>query len=192
MRRMLLLVGWIMTVSAWGSAVEGGGGIVYGTDYAFSLRAPPGWVIDNKAGFDQGTNAVFYPQGGSWESSPVVCYANARTITAQEKTPEQMARADIADFRANGSPNYTGRFTETMKLPDSQSAQVWRFEGDSYGNFEAIAYIVEKKTINFIVVSARSRDGLQKAWPSFLALVLSYRYMGDHVSVEPAKLGPGK
>jgi hypothetical protein len=164
--------------------LEGGAGILCGPDYFFSLQAPPGWVIDNQAGVKQGVDAVFYPIGSSWERSSVVCYGNARRITAEEKTPEQMARADIAEFHANGSAQYEGHFKETIELPESRVAQIWEFQKDKGGNFEAIAYISEKKTINFIVLHANSQKDFAQAWPSFQKLVLSYQFMGDHVTME--------
>jgi hypothetical protein len=43
---------------------------------------------------------------------------------------------------------------------------------------------VEKKTINFVVLNARSKKEFEQAWPSFRQLVLSYQFMGDHVTVE--------
>jgi hypothetical protein len=102
-----------------------GGGLLYGPDYCFSLTAPPGWVIDNQAGVSQRLNAVFYPKGSSWERSPIICYGNARTITAQEKTPEQMAHADIAEFHANGSSQYSGHFDQKINLSNGRIAEIW-------------------------------------------------------------------
>jgi len=47
-------------------------GIIYGTDHAYSLTAPEGWVLDNSSGVVQGLYAVFYKQGESWDKAETV------------------------------------------------------------------------------------------------------------------------
>ena len=42
-------------------------GIIYGENHAFTLTAPTGWVLDNTSGAKQGLQAVFYPEGSSWQ-----------------------------------------------------------------------------------------------------------------------------
>ena len=68
--------------------VENGYGIVRGPGYAFTLKAPSGWVIDAASGVEQGLPAVFYPKGGTWSESPAVAYARARPKTKAVSTIE--------------------------------------------------------------------------------------------------------
>ena len=44
----------------------GGTGLIYGTNHAFTLTAPKGWVLDNEAGDPGGIYAGFYREGGTW------------------------------------------------------------------------------------------------------------------------------
>jgi hypothetical protein len=186
MKRFMLA--WLFLASfAHAATLEGGAGILYGPNYWFSLEAPAGWVLDNQSAVSQGLHAVFYPAGSSWADAPVVFYGNARGITPLEKTAEQMAHADIADFRASGSTDYAGHFVENWILREGRVAQIWKFEGDKRDSFEAIAYVAERKTINFIVMSAHTKKDRDAAWPQFRQLVLSYQYLGDDVRFETKK-----
>jgi len=84
------------------SITEEGGGIVYGQDHVFSLKAPKGWMLDNESGASQGAHAVFYQKGGSWEKSAVVAYANARPRNNEVKTADDAAKAVVEDFTPMG------------------------------------------------------------------------------------------
>src|SRR5688572_20672435 len=50
-------------------------GIVYGPKAAFKIKAPEGWVVDNKAGASQGLPCVLYPKGSTWAEADAVMYA---------------------------------------------------------------------------------------------------------------------
>src|SRR5579871_3436427 len=75
-------------------------GIIYGTNHAYSLIAPKGWVLDNQSGISQGLYAVFYPKGSSWAKGSVVMYTN--TGSKEEKgqeTLQKMIDDDVANYR---------------------------------------------------------------------------------------------
>src|SRR6266446_4100124 len=75
---LLLLLTNILTSRA--EQVEEGYAVLSGKDFAFQLKAPRNWVLDNESGRDQGLNVVFYPKNSSWASSPAICYARVRTL----------------------------------------------------------------------------------------------------------------
>jgi len=165
------------TVSA--EITERGLGILYGSDHAFALRAPNGWMLDNESGVEQGLYAVFYPKGTNWRDSVVVAYARARERTQEIASAADAVRDTIDDFHASGSPNYHGRRIKTVKIDGGKEAVIYHFAGDQWGNSEAVAYYVEKKTINFIVLTSRDPQAFDRALPAFKALVRSYVFMGD-------------
>jgi len=72
-----VLVFCLLLSTSFGNIIEEGNGIVYGSDYAFGLTAPKGWMLDNESGVSQGMHAVFYPKGGSWKGSTIVAYASS-------------------------------------------------------------------------------------------------------------------
>ena len=98
------LLASLRTASA--EITERGLGILYGSDHAFALRAPNGWMLDNESGVEQGLYAVFYPKGTNWRDSVVVAYARARERTQEIASADDAVRDTIDDFHASGSRNY--------------------------------------------------------------------------------------
>jgi hypothetical protein len=165
--------------SAPASILEEGGGIVYGENYAFNLKAPKGWMLDNETAVGQGLDAVFYPKGSTWEKSVVVAYARAQTRTKEVATADDAAKEAIADFRAKGMAKYDGKRVKTIKTKAGKEGVIYHFSGDKWGNYEAMVYFVEEKTINLMVLNSRNRKAFEAALPAFDQLAESYGFMGD-------------
>src|SRR5262245_31591726 len=96
--------GCVALASVCASIIEEGGGIIYGENYAFNLKAPKGWMLDNQSGVQQGLDAIFYPKGRTWENSVVIAYARARSRTKEVATADDAAKAAVDDFHAKGHP----------------------------------------------------------------------------------------
>lgn len=158
---------------------EGGGGILYGETYAFNLKAPKGWMFDNESGVQQGLDCVLYPKGTTWQDSPVIAYAQARKRTAEVQTADDAAKDAINDFRARGNPKYDGKRVKTIKTPNGMEGVIYHFSGDRFGNYEAIVYFVESKTINVVVLNSRNRKAFEEALPAFEEIAQSYIFLGD-------------
>jgi hypothetical protein len=169
----------IMLVSVLASITEEGGGIIYGEDHAFNLKAPKGWMFDNESAVQQGLHAVFYPKGSTWENSVVIAYARARSRTKEVATADDAAKAAIDDFHAKGNPQYEGKRVKTIKTKTGAEGVIYHFTGDRYGNYEAMVYFVEAKTINIVVLNSRDRKAFEAALPAFDELAASYIFLGD-------------
>ncbi len=188
-RYLLFLAPLLFPVAlSFGSITEGGSGIVYGDDHAFSLKAPKGWMLDNESAVSQGVHAVFYPKGSTWRDSIVVAYARARPRTEEIATADAAAKEVIADFHAKGSPKYEGKYVKTLKTKSGE-AVVYHFSGDEWGNSEAAAYFVEAKTINFITLTSRNRKVFEDSLPAFEQLAASYTFIGDTPNATSEPLG---
>jgi len=159
-----------------------GGGIVYGQGFAFNLKAPKGWVLDNESGGDQGMVAVFYPKGSSWSDSTIVAYARSRPKSAAVGTADAAAKDTIEQFHKSGNPNYQGKMAKTIKTDMGQEVVIYHFNGDQWGNYEAVAYFVEKERINFIVLSSRDQKVFNQSLPAFEELAKSYKAMSATVT----------
>lgn len=166
--------------------IEEGVGIVYGSNHAFSFKAPKGWMLDNESGVGQGVHAVFYEKGGSWEKSKVVAYARAADRGDGVKTAADQVAKTIADFRKRGNVKYDGKKLKTVKTESGKEGEIYRFSGDKWGNFEAVAYFVEEKTINFVVFNSRDEKLFNDALPAFEELAKSYLFVGEKVDVQKA------
>ncbi len=171
------------------SIIEGGKGLVFGTNYAYSLKAPKGWMLDNESAVQQGVHAVFYPKGSQWDDSVIVAYARSRPRTDTVNTADEAAEFLVKDFRANGSPNYAGKRIKTIKTGAGKEAVIYHFTGDQWGNSEAVAYFVEELTINFIVLNSRDRKTFVRSLPAFDALAKSYVFMGERPPAVNATAG---
>lgn len=94
-------------------------------------------------------------------------------------TADDAARGVIEDFHVNGSPKYVGKRVKTIRTEMGQSAIIYHFSGDQWGNSEAVAYFVEDKTINYIVLTSRDSKIFTDSLDSFERLAKSYFFLGD-------------
>jgi len=159
-------------------------GIVFGRDHVFVLTAPKGWVFDSKSGVSQGSNAVFYPEGSSWKSGRVVMYASVyHKRNATEETLETVIAGDVAEFKKKSEKL---KVVEAASLPTrkDKTAVVRYFDGDTFGNSEAIAYLDEGKVVVMLVLTARTKKEFEGALPAFNELVGSYLFLGDKVTIQ--------
>ena len=172
-----------------GQVVENGYGIVRGPGFAFTLKAPSGWVIDAASGVEQGLPAVFYPQGSTWSESPAVAYARARPKTKAVSTIEKSVQAAVDALRAKENPDYTAKFLKTIKTDDGKEGVIYRYRGSKTGDIEATAYFMERRTIDFVTLSCRSEKIFEASLPSFEQLVASYAFQPEKVPVDLNKQG---
>jgi hypothetical protein len=174
LRLALLTLGIAFAIA---SAAEAQTGMVYGDSHAFFVTAPAGWVLDNRSGLRDGVHAAFYPQGSSWTDSPAVMYANGSTRSSGQ-TLDSFIADDIQTFRGR-SPQIQVKEGPSIKTKDGRVAVVRYFSGDQSGNYEAVAYIAEKKAMIVLALSARSQDAYQRSLQSFQELVRNYTFISD-------------
>jgi hypothetical protein len=167
-----LLIGSVSGVFA--DQILEGYSVVRGKGYAFEIKAPRSWVLDNEAAKEQGINLVFYPTGANWENSKAVIYVRVRTNEAAVRNIADQVNDTLRNLRETGSPNVSVKHVKTLTTQDASKAEVYYFTGDKFGNFEATAYIQSRGSIHFITLSARDQDSFRQAIPAFDAVVTSY------------------
>lgn len=148
--------------------------VVSGQGYAFELKAPRGWYLDNEVGRSQGLSVVFYPRDFAWDSAPAVCYVGVRTLSGKVTQVEDQVDDTLRNLHEHGVANPQAHLTRTITTQDASKARIYYFTGDRAGNREATAYIQAKSSIHFITLSARDSAALQNALPAFESLVSSY------------------
>jgi hypothetical protein len=174
----------LMLITQLTQAEEGCGTCIFnGKDFAFSMTAPEGWVLDNKSGVSMGLHQIFYPTGQTFRSSPVFAYSRARTKTSNIATIDDQVAATVAEFKPT-SPNIAVTFSESLELPNGRLAKIYYYTGDQWGNFEAAGYIEEKRTINFVVLSARNKVAFESSLDAFRSILRSYTFISDRVEIE--------
>lgn len=150
-------------------------GMLFGENFVFYMTAPSGWLLDNQSGVTQGQHMVFYPQGGSWENSPVVAYGNSTPLTDRIRSVEDFVKQTVQKFRQGGSLLIKSRKQKTIPLVEGKKADIYYYTGDQWANYEAVGYILEKKTINFLVYTARDKSAFEASLDKFFEILRSYK-----------------
>jgi hypothetical protein len=163
--------------------------VVRGKDYAFEIKAPRSWVLDNDAAKDQGINLVFYPTGTNWKISKAVIYVRVRTNGPAVRNIADQVNETLRNLREAGSPNVTVKHIKTLTTLDASKAEIYYFAGDKFDNFEATAYVQARGSIHFVTLSARDQDSFRQALSAFDAVVASYE---DLTKPPPSDSQPGK
>jgi hypothetical protein len=159
-------------------------GIIYGKNHAFSLTAPKGWVLDNKSGVSQGLHAVFYEEGQSWKDAVTVMYANTASLENDaHKTLDQLIEYDLNNFKKQ-YPGIIITDGKDVLIDDKILAKVKYLSGQTYGNYEAMAYINAGKTGVMIIMTSRTKEGFENSLTAFEALIKSYLFMSDKVMID--------
>ncbi|HEU0273545.1 MAG TPA: hypothetical protein VFQ83_03355 [Candidatus Udaeobacter sp.] len=156
------------------------GGIVYGPKAAFNIKAPPGWVLDNKAGAEQGLPCVLYPKGSTWADADTIMYAKIAG-TDYEDVGKFVAMAIKQMEKVHGKPKEK---VDSGKTGDGQPYFINEYPATkSYSQWERVAYIQLPKAVAYIVFSARDEAGYRKNYRALNDVLKSFTYMkveGDH------------
>ncbi|MBN1983414.1 MAG: hypothetical protein JW795_17890 [Chitinivibrionales bacterium] len=132
-------------------------GMLFGGNHSYYFTAPDGWILDNKSGVSQGLHMVFYPEGETWANSPVIAYGRSVSKNDNLTSIQDQVKQTVKDFHDNGSPKYKAMKHKTVKIDSGKSAEIYFFEGDKWGNYEAVGYIEENSGINFLVYNSSSK-----------------------------------
>ncbi len=155
--------------------------VIYAEDHAFMIAAPAGWVLDSRAGLANNLNAVLYPEGSGFETSPVVMYIATTLKDTTYGTLEKVMQYDADRFR-KGHPDIKIENAKPLKTGDKKKVVVKYFSGDTYGNYDAIGYLDERKMVIFFVLSSRKdKDAYAKGLKPFRELIASYKWLADEV-----------
>jgi hypothetical protein len=177
----------ISASSVFAEQILEGYSVVRGKDYAFEIKAPRSWVLDNDAAKDQGINLVFYPTGTTWDTSKAVIYVRVRTNGPSVRNIADQVNDTLRNLRETGSPDVTVKHVKTLTTQDASKAEIYFFSGDKFGNLETTAYIQARGSIHFITLSARDQDSFRQATPAFDAVVTSYEDLTRQAPPEAPK-----
>jgi hypothetical protein len=172
----------LMSISA--QCGEQDGGIIYGPDHSYILKAPDGWVLDNEAGVKQGIQAVFYPVGSSWAESKAVMYT--RVQDRDNRSLDKVIEQDLA-HSSGDSPTFKATKEPPIISKLKQEATVRYLSGDKHKSYEAVAYFEEPKLVILIILSSRNKEDFDKSLNAFESLVKSYQFFNSTTQNEPAQ-----
>ena len=150
-------------------------GLVYGSDCAYFLTAPNGWVLDAKSAKSDGVPVCFYPKGGSWKDSTTVMYS--RSVPQKGRTLDRWIEEDVAELRKADSSLKTESISE-LRVGE-RSAKVLDFKHNKGAARERVAYLAVPKAFVLFTLTTRDEKEFKKSLPAFENLVRSYRYVGE-------------
>lgn len=157
-------------------------GIVFGEKHVYSLTAPKGWILDNKAGVDQGLQAVFYPEGSSWAEGTTVMYANFAIYADGQNTVDELINYDTTEFKKQ-SPDLKITRQQNIEVKNDIAAKVYSFTNDKNNNTESVAYIPAPTGTVLIIITSRDKDEYKEFYPKFEELVRSYNWLSSDIKV---------
>jgi hypothetical protein len=188
MKQILIALIFLALISKTEASItEEGKGILFGNDHVFSFTATNGWVLDNQSAINQGLHMVFYLKNQTWKNSPVIMYGRSVPLSHTKSIKEQV-ETTVSYFINNGSPNYKSEEKTIIPLDTGKQAKVYHFSGDKWGNYEAVAYIKEIDTINYIVLNSRSKKHFDQHLSDFYQIVASY----SNLYASPSEINPKK
>jgi hypothetical protein len=155
------------------------GGIVYGPKAAFKIDAPPGWVLDNSAGVEQGLPCVLCPKGSTWADANAIMYAKIASTDYEDV--EKFVAMAVKHGKVHGKPKEK---VDSVKTGDGQPYFINEYPGTKlYSQRERVAYIQLPKAVAYIVFSARDEATYRKDFSALNEVLKSFAYMkveGDH------------
>ena len=155
-------------------------GYVFGDNHCFYFDAPDGWNSDHISGVNQGLGFVFYPANSTWANATTVAYVKVANKTKEINTPLDQVKRTISQFKSGyASPNIRAHKIGDIRSASGAKGEIYRFEGDKWGNAELVAYFTGKDTFNFFVLSSRDAQDLERNIEAFKTLARSYREAED-------------
>jgi hypothetical protein len=155
---------------------SGGAAILYAEGGAFLIDGPPGWVVDRETGQKIGTCCVYYPEGATWDNAETIMYPSIATKGPGLNTLKEFKDSDLEDFRDH-NPEMSFEDGEDVFLKNHRTAKVRYFYNVNHGSSEAVAYVEEEKIIAVVVVSSKTKKGLNESIPLLRSALQTYSYM---------------
>lgn len=175
--RILVVFACVMIVTTGVIAQNNKDAQVMGDGYTYSLEAPSQWVSDAEKAEQHKLNAVFYPEGKSWESSDAVIYSSVSMLDDGKRETIY----DVIDFDINmyklSTPDVKIEDGKKISVANGRnSAKVIHLISVEQGSYEAVAYIPQGGVVPFVVLSANTMEDFEKSLGQFEELVSSYNF----------------
>ena len=180
---------WVLEDDGSPNMTEGGGGILYGENHAYAIKAPMGWIFDNLSGVKQGLHAVIYPKGKTWDNSPVIMYTSVY-MKGKNGTFHDAIKDSDDDYKAH-SPNLKienyREFTINKGGNLKYSVIAKKYSGDKWGNTELIAFIDAESHVVLVVLNSKDEEIFNASVDAFMEVVESFMFLTDKVRIEEGK-----
>jgi len=134
-----------------------------------------GWHQDKDQSFNSGISA-WAPNGHSFVNADAVIYAIAtyKPTVPETKTLVNFISADTSRFIVS-DPTISITEEKQLVTADGQKLRSFTFLPESKGSWEVVSYGEEGNYYLTFVLSARSKEGFEKAQAAYRQLISGYR-----------------
>jgi len=154
---------------------ESDSGIIYGPGFAFTLSAPNGWRLDEKAAEQNDLFAAVLPDGKSWKKADVRMYASiVRLDSSKNETIQTVMQRDAKYFR---------KHSQSLKITDldtvtsgDQTVYLRSIMGVEKEPYKIIGYADEGNLIVLIGMGSVKRSLYEQNLRDFQSLLASFRF----------------
>ena len=164
---------------------ESAGGIVYGSDWAFVVQAPDGWIMNTKTGL--GVSTAFLQQHPvipqNSQIPPALMYITVSSKNKNDPDLDALINHDKDAF-IKTSPDLIISSRDSLKTGDKRLAKVLSFKNTSSGRPELVAYQDYDNKMYKFVITASSDEELTQQATSFSEMIESFNVVRNGVKFE--------
>jgi hypothetical protein len=151
------------------------GGIIYGENWAFMVKAPDGWIMDSTSLSKQGIYGLFYENGkkfGSQYNTPIIYIVPFALNIATDDEMIKFAEHDINGYIANGAKveklNKTYEKTEFFCLTYNVDL--------TNGRYECFVFFRYNNSCLIIILNANNNRQRDELFPKMVEIINSIRF----------------
>lgn len=181
---IIIILTFYLTYCSLANEDEYSAGIVYGSNGAFKISAPYGWVLNNRVALSLGLHCVLYLEFATWYDSPVIMYAeisgNSNKDEFIDYAIETMSKESM-EFRYE-------KVLDTL-LFNKYETTIYDYSGlpDKYLN--RVAYIQVPNATCYIVFSARYKSDFDNYKNALNEILESFVFSADYKDLLESQSG---
>ncbi|MBP7477744.1 MAG: hypothetical protein KA797_04410 [Chitinophagales bacterium] len=182
-RIVLVFLFFISCTNIFGQDSPNKGAIHIGNQIIY-VFAPEGWMLDYEAAKEMEVDLLMYKKGDTLEKSQTLMYVNVEALKENNiANLDQFIDLDIKNLKKNFS-DIAIIDGQQLLVNYKDIAKVKHLSGNTFGNFEARAYMADAKNGISFVMSSKSKEGFESCLNPFNSLVTSYSNVVDNLEVE--------
>jgi|GEM_PF-5479165 len=150
-------------------------GIIYGPGFAFTLTAPAGWRLDEKAAKENDLFAAVLPKNKSWKEADIRMYASiVRLDSSKNESIHTVMKRDAKYFQSH-SKSLQITDLDTVDFGE-QRIFLRAIRGVEKEPYKIIGYAEENNLIVLIGMGSTNKSLYEENLRNFRSLLASFRF----------------
>lgn len=161
MKKALAFFVTIVLSVFWSFSQDSAGGIVYGEDWAYIIKAPSGWIMDSNTWSSRGIYALFYKQGTAFKAPNPIIYINSSGLgDTSTAALGDYIKQDVQSYTSD--PNNTVTELTTFITHLKAEVRIFKFDIGHGKQYEMIGYLQQKNTVHMIILAVFSEKDMKE------------------------------